>query len=168
MSEKQGAPKITEIAKILFDGDKLKNFLDFNEFLKENKMSKASTAKTASRWQVKSKNRRLCHLIASKDYWAITFYKDKEILEKSEKYLSDELKTFILENIVTIPGCSNKEGVPCKGIDNVVIFGKKFDKICGCHTLNLHNPDGKILEYAKQIVLINKMTASDLVTSKSQ
>lgn len=167
MSEKKVTPKIEEIAENLFDGDKLKNFLDFNEFLKNNKLTKGSTAKTACRWMIKYKNKRLCHLMASKDFWAISYYKDKEIFEKCENYITDELKEFILENINTKPGCKNSKGGKCKGIENINILGKMFDRVCGCHMLMVTNPDGKTLEYAKEIVLINKSIVDDIVASRA-
>jgi hypothetical protein len=169
MSEKKAKLTITEIAENLLDGDKLKNFLDFYEFLKNNKLSMEMSGK--GRWVVKYKKKRICHLCARdisgtpQNSWFISYYKDKDLLEKCEKYVTDELKKFILDNI-NIKSGSDCEG--CAGKENTVILGKLFtSRVCGCHTLMLKDPDGKTIEYAKEIVLMNKQIAADIAAGKA-
>jgi len=53
MSEKKANLKIEEFAASLLDEDKLKNFLDFNEFLKSGKVTKSSTG--VNGWAVRYK-----------------------------------------------------------------------------------------------------------------
>ncbi|MCL2517060.1 MAG: hypothetical protein FWF15_00725 [Oscillospiraceae bacterium] len=152
---------IEEFATSLIDGDKLKNFLDFNTFLKTNKVSKGSTG--ANGWSVRYKKKIICHFRIHNGYWLIYFFKDKELLEKSEKYVTDELKDFILNNINTTLGCRN-----CKGVENIIIYGQIFPKVCGCQLLLLNNPEEKILEYAKELVLINKTIANEIAAVRNE
>ena len=154
--------KIAEIAETFLDGDKLKNFLEFNDFLKSNKVSKSatSTGKNGYQgWAVRYKAHMICHFRAYKDYWFISYFKSVDI-NKCEEFLSNELKEFILENIVS-PLCPG-----CKGHDNRIILGKKFDKVCGCHLLHLKNPERQALEYAKELVVINKNIVDNISADK--
>jgi len=152
MPEKKTKTTIEETAAALLDGEKLKNFLDFNESLRGKGFSKSttSTGKNGYQgWAIRYKGSMIGHFRAYKDYWFISFFKAVDI-NKCEGLVSDELKKFILDNIVG-PGCPG-----CKGHANRTILGKKFDIVCGCHLLRLVNPAGKALEYAKELVLVNK------------
>jgi hypothetical protein len=75
MAEKKAVRKFEEIAAGLLDGDKLKNFLDFNEFLKNNKMSKAKTNVAGTSWTVRYKSKSIFHFRAHKDSWFISYFK---------------------------------------------------------------------------------------------
>ena len=159
--------KIEETAKELLEGDNLNNFLDFYKFLKDDKLSIEETGK--GRWAVKYKKKRICQLCARNVFavhpctWFISYYKDKDLLEKCEKYVTDELKEFILNNINVKSG-SDCEG--CAGKENTTILGKLFtSRVCGCHTVMLKDPDSKTIEYAKEIVLMNKLIAADIAAS---
>jgi len=72
-----------------------------------------------------------------------------------------ELKEFILAHINTNPGCGT-----CKGVENQMILGKMFERVCHCHALLLYNPDDKALEYAKELVSINKNIIDDIAANK--
>ena len=141
----------------------MKNFLDFNQFLKSNKVSKGKTNKAGTSWAVRYKGYMICHFRAYKDFWFISYFKREELLENCEKYITGELKEFVLSNINTAPGCGE-----CKGRENQTILGKMFDRVCGCHLLLLKNPDGKALGYAKELVLINKNIVDDIALSKAE
>jgi hypothetical protein len=148
----------------LLDGEKLKSFLDFNESLKNKQLSKGATTKGNSGYigyAIRYKGYMICHFRAYQDYWFISYFKSVDI-NKCKGFVSDELKEFILENIVTIPPCQG-----CQGRDNKIIFDKHFDKVCGCHLLRLNNPDGKALEYAKKLILINKNIVDDILANKT-
>jgi len=163
MAEQKPKPSIEEIAADFLDGEKLKNFLDFNESLKKKNLSKSatSTGKNGYQgWAVRYKGYMIAHFRAYKDYWFISYFKSVDI-NKCEEFVSDELKEFILGNIVT-PLCQG-----CKGHDNRMILGKKFNKVCGCHLLHLKNPEGKALEYAKELIVINKNIVDSISTDKS-
>ena len=158
MAEKKVKLTIEEIAAEFLDGDKLKNFLEFNESLKKKNLSKSttSTGKNGYQgWAVRYKSCMICHFRAYKDYWFISYFKSVDI-NKSEEYISDELKKFMLGNI-TSPLC-----LGCKGHDNRMILGKKHEKVCGCHLLHLKNPSGKALEYAKELIMINRNIVDDI------
>ena len=164
MVEKKIKPTIEEIAGRFLDGEKLENFLDFNESLKQKNLSKSatSTGKNGYQgWAVRYKDSMICHLRAYKDYWFISYFKSVDI-NKCDGVVSDELKEFILENIVS-PLCHS-----CKGQDNRMILGKKHDKVCGCHLVHLKNPSGQALEYAKELVVINKAIVDDIAESKTE
>ena len=162
MLEKQ---KLEEIAADLLDENNTKNFLDFNEFLRNNKVSKSKTDKAGTSWSVRYKNKIILHYRIRKDFWFISYFKgftQEKWFEKCEKYLTEELRDFILNNINTNPGCGT-----CKGVENQVVLGKTFDRVCHCHALLLHNPDSKALEYAKELVSINKNIADDIAANKT-
>ena len=163
MAEKKVKMTIEEIAAGFLGGDKLKNFLDFNESLKKKNLSKSttSTGKNGYQgWAIRYKGCMIAHLRACKDYWFISYFKAVDI-NKCEKYVSDEFKKFILENI-TSPLCQG-----CKGHDNRIILGKKHEKVCGCHLLHLKNPAGKALEYAKELIMINRNIVDDIAANKA-
>ena len=164
MAENKVKPKIAEIAENFLDGEKLKNFLDFNESLKQKNLSKSatSTGKNGYQgWAVRYKGSMICHFRTYKDYWFISYFKSVNI-NKCEGLISDELKEFILANIVS-PLCQG-----CKGHDNRIILGKKHDKVCGCHLLHLKNPSGQALEYAKELLLINKAIVDNTAENKTE
>ena len=158
MSEK----KFIELAPKLLDGDKLKNLLDFCEFLKGIKVQRGQSA--AKNLGVSYYRREICSVRLGEDFWRITFFKDyyrrAKLFEKCEEYFTGELKAFILENINTAPGSVTS----CKNCDtpkDKVILGRKFEAVCNCHQIVINNPDGKALEYAKEIVSIAKNFIDD-------
>jgi len=157
MSEvKKAKPTIEEIATSLLYGDKLENFLDFNRFLKNNKVSKSATAPTA--WAVRYKGKMIGSFRAFNDSWMLSYFKNEELFSKIDEYVTGELKEFVLANINTAPGCKN-----CGGAENKVILRQMFDRVCRCHLVLLWNPEGKALEYAKELVLVNKSIVDDIL-----
>jgi len=161
MSAQQKAKQNFEIAvSDLLDGDKLKNILEFYAFLKENKLSVSLTANHS--WTVKYKGKRVCYFRVSNNYWFISYFKRSgEMFERSEKYVTDELRDFILSNVKTDLGCNG-----CLGDGRKVIFGQEFNTVCWCHPIWLNNPDGKPFEFAKELVLIGKNVIVDILDGK--
>jgi hypothetical protein len=152
--------KITAAEQLALDslsGDKLKYFLEFYGFLAENKVSRTKT--TPYNVTLKYKTIRFATITFRKNEavnsdYHISYYNDfvrKEWFECGEKYMTDGLKEYILTKINTYPGCGN-----CKGTSNAVILGKRFDTVCTCHPLVLHDLNGEKIEYAKEIVLAAK------------
>ena len=151
MSEK----KFIELAAKLLDGDKLKSLLGFNEFLKNNKFQKRQTG--VKNLGISYNSYEICSLRLGEGFWLISYFKDyynsAKLFEKCEEYFTGELKEFVLSNINTAPG-SVTACKTCGTPKSKVILGQAFDEVCNCHQIVLRNPDGKALEYAKEIVLI--------------
>jgi hypothetical protein len=162
--ERKVKPKLDDFAKTQFDeglldGEKLKNVLDFNEFLKGNELTAEKTSKYF--WSVMYQGTRLCTIaIRSENYWWIRcfgrYHGSDAVLEHSEKYLSDDLKNYV-STIINEPGCKN-----CKSYASRPIFSKMFERICWCCPSVFYNPDGIHLEYAKEFVLANKRAVNDI------
>lgn len=166
MGEKKSNQSIEEIAASLLDEDKLKNFLDFYEFLNSNKLGKRRTGRKpdGKKWAITYKNQKIGHFNYHRSLWTISLFDlfpRKKWFEKCEKYLTAELKDFILTNINTAASCCVK-GV-CHSSENIIILGKMFNsRVCACGPILLINPDGKTLEYAKDLVLIGKNIVAEI------
>ena len=157
MAENKVKQETGNIPAELLDGVKLNDFLAFNDFIKSSKLSKSTTNKAKTSWAIKYKGKLICYLRIGKNTWSISYFKNRELLEQIEIYLSDELKKIILNNINTKPGCPN-----CKGNENRVVLGKKFDRVCGCHLFVLRNPEEQIFECAKELILVCKKAIDEL------
>ena len=93
-------PKLEELAADLLDGDNAKNFLDFYDFLQNNKFSKVKTG--INSWAIKYKNKRIGAFRFHGNLWLVSYFKSfptEKWFEKCEKYLTDELKKFTLAHI---------------------------------------------------------------------
>ena len=161
MGEKRPNQRIEEIAASLLNEDKLKSFLEFYDFLKSNKLG---IGKSGYRWAVKYKNKRICSIRFDEDLWAINYFNlhaSDKWFDKFEKYLTVELKNFILRNINTTGKCCVMG--QCNSRENRIILGKKFtDRVCACGPIILHNPNGETLEYAKELVLMAKKAIAEV------
>ena len=159
-------PKFLDFANSLLNNDILKNALSFNEHLRDNGLTADKVSKYF--WAVKYEGTRICTISVRKDSWWIRFFGrydgSEELLDQCEEYLSEEIKNLILDNIRK-PGCKNGD---CTGYISKLIFGKMFYRVCWCSPFILNNPDGKSLEYAKEIVLICKKTAADITIGKAK
>ena len=168
MSKKIDKLNIEDYAKNVLDKDEIRNVICFNEFLLENDLVAERTSKYF--YSVMHKKIRICTIgfygrVLAKNCWWIRcfgrFHGSSEMLNLSEKYLSEELKAFIINNI-SLPGCKN-----CNSFESIKIFGKMFDRVCWCTPFRLVNPKDKSLEYAKELVLANKKAASDIAVSRT-
>lgn len=167
---------IEEYAANCLDEDKLKTFLNFFDFLNKNKFGKAKTGrKVNGSWAIQYKNKMIGSFVLGKidsydrgNSWSIRYFNlfsRNEWFEKSEKYLSAEMKDFVLSNINTTSKCCVVEG-KCHPIENRIILGKMFTgKVCSCRPIKLNDPDGKTLEYAKELALIGKTIIAETVES---
>lgn len=150
-------PKLEDFAKItLADNEKLKNVLDFINFLSENGLFTEKVSKHF--WAVKHKKVRLCTMRVGTDYWWIRFYGrtdgGDELLDNCGKYMSDELKEFLISRI------NEAHCKPCNG-KSKLFFGKLFERVCWCSPVGIGSPDGKNFEYVKETVLINRATVDN-------
>ena len=159
---------IEEFAASLLDEDKLKAFLDFYNFLNINKLGKGKTGrKVNGSWAIKYRNQKIGHFRLHENSWSIDYFdlfQRIKWFEECEKYLTAELKDFILANINTTSNCCIK-GI-CHSIENQVILGEMFNsRVCACCPIMLVNPDGKTIEYAKKLVLIGKNIVAEIMES---
>jgi hypothetical protein len=165
IGKKMSNQNIDIIAVNFLDEDKLKSFLDFYNFLQNNKLKKAKTGRTSiGSWSINYKNKKIGHFRFYENSWSIDYFDlfdHNKWFEKCEKYLTVELKDFILTNINTTSSCCIK-GV-CHSVENKTILGKMFDsRVCACRPVKLINPDGMTLEYAKELVLIGKNIVAEM------
>jgi len=150
---------IEEYAANCLDENKLKTFLKFFDFLNKNKFGKAKTGrKINGSWAYKYKNKMIGRFYLKKNSWGITYFNlfsRNEWFEKCQKYLSVELKDFVLTHVNTTAGCCERKS--CHSVENKIILSKMFtSRVCACAPIYVNNPDGKTLEYAKELALIGK------------
>ena len=160
-------PKVEEAAPEFLSGEKLQNLLSFVEFLKKNKLT--PRWQSSNSWSVKYKNKTVCyvkiithsHNVRVESFWAVyhsNFTREKWFRDYDGYFTDDGLKQFVLDNILA-PTCIEKD---CKGVQNKMIFGKKFDAVCHCWPIRLTNPEGEAFEYSKMLVLAIKSFIADM------
>ena len=147
-------------------GEQLQNYINFDGFLRNNKFSRGLTNKVGNKYSVRFQKSDYfcCVKIHENSTWRISLFKGfgkYKWYEKIEPYLSSELRSFVLDNINTKLGCSR-----CKSARNVVIYGKIFGTVCDCHSILLHNPDVKTIEYVKELLLATKQMLEE--TNKTE
>lgn len=163
MPEKQKKvhPKPEERAQKCLSGNELKNFSDFIEFLRDNKLSLQP-----GNLVVKHKNKSVCHVRFndSEHSWEVrhSHFTRENWFQDYDKYITDdELKEFILAHI-NAPLCIDRG---CNGRQNMTILGKHFDAVCNCWSLTVKNPDGAALECSKKLILVIKKFIADLAAA---
>ena len=142
-------PRFEQDAEYFLADEKLANYLDFGDFLKKNKATKTATSKPSTQhscWSAKYKKHTICHFRAWRDGWLVSFFRGVDV-NQCEPFITDEMKAFILANIKTELGCRG-----CKGKKNQMVFGQKFDTVCGCNLLMFVNPVGDDLARVKELV----------------
>ena len=157
---------IEDVAKEVLDGDKLKNLLEFLEFLKNIKLTPRRF--TNSGWIVKFKGKNVCRIRLyveefhySTNDWCIEhdhFSKEKWFVNY-EKYFSDEEITEFIWNHIQKPRCPRN----CQ--NKLMVLGKEFYPACYCHSFCNTNPNGVELEHSKKLILIIKACITDLTAA---
>ena len=171
MREKMSSQSIEEIAANFLDENMLKTFLDFYVFLSSHKIGKAKTGKKINgSWAIQYKNKKIGHFHICENVWSIDyfdlFYRNRWF-EKCEKYVTSELKDFVLSNINTVSSCCEKG--TCHSVENRMIFGQMINsRMCACRPIHLDNPDSKTLEYAKELALIGKKIIAEMTESSTK
>jgi len=165
---------IEDVAKDFLDSEKMKNLLDFLEFLKNNKFTpqRGSSAK----WAVKYKGKPICHLrlivedkgggwsptltnCTIKD-WRITHnHFTRDWFVNCEKYFADEEMKKFIWNHIQAPGCRPECG------SSKTILGREFNWVCTCEPFGNTSPSGVELEYSKKLILIIKAYIADLAAA---
>ena len=159
---KKEKPQFIDFANSLLNDNKLENALCLDDFLKDNELAAEKVSKYF--WAVKYEKIRICTIAVRENSWWIRFFGrtdgSHELLDLCEKYLTEDTKTLILNNIRE-PHCKN-----CNSFISKSIFGKMFDRVCWCTPFKFDSPDDKFLEYAKKIILVCKKTAEDIAKNK--
>ena len=176
-----------EFAHELLDKDKIDNFLDFIQFLKNNQLVKESqltltksTSYSTMIHYTKDINGKICalNLNSIKRYkpdgsWSIA--PNNIFFNAYENYVTDEkLQEFIINSINFIK-CRGCDGSNCNGggehfglgKDNLTIFGKNLKNVCNGSPLLIISPSGEALELAKKLVLTTKDIIIDISTNKT-
>ena len=145
---------IEEFAANFLDEKKLTAFLNMNAFLVGHKFRRVRSGK--STWSIKYKNKRICTLWFWENRWALVCFnlsKQDEWFERGEKYISAELREFILDNLNTARSCCVQKY--CNSVENVLILGKMITcRVCSCGPVKVFNPEGAALEYTKELILV--------------
>lgn len=71
---------------------------------------------------------------------------DMDSISSEDFSIRKELKEIAWKHIDKCANCGSCNGGRCK-----LIFGKKFDKVCGC-TFRIDNPNAEDLEFMKELV----------------
>jgi len=159
-------PKIEEIAESFLDGDNLNHFMDLLGFLKDNKLNPRWDY--INRWSFNYKNKKVCYIRINDDGTWI-FYPNQFgskhfsdwFMEYNQYITDDEVKAFVWANLQQDKRCARE----CKGIENIVILGKEFKRICFCWTIGVTNPERVDLECAKKLVVTIKNIIADLAAA---
>jgi hypothetical protein len=164
LTDKRPMLNIAGIAEKNLDKKKKKNFLDFYGFLNEHALG---TRKVVNRWEIRwsitCTGKKIGAFHVHDDSWSVSFFHlfhTKKWFDYCDKYLTDEMKEFILANINTTSNCCVK-GI-CQSVENATILGKSFNRrVCACVPFIINNPNGKTLLYAKELTKMCKDIFSD-------
>jgi len=163
-------PKIDEVANKLLSGEKSERFWEFIDFLGENKLRPSGQSDHV--WSVNYKGIKLFNIGVWENHWRISdicHCRKFNFFEKAEKYITDEeLKQFILDNVSLPSGLRGGNCGMCMGTANVPIFGRIFEAICHCTPIGMRNPEGKLMEHTKELILVSKRVVEDVVAEEKQ
>jgi len=157
-NQKELKPRIEDVARVVFEGDKLKNLLDFVVFLRNNKM--------APRWQ--SVNSwvagGVCYIkiFDDENLWWVSPNLNFGAGEYEKHITDDEMKELVWGNL------HNRQcRTQCSGYIDKALWGKKFDRICFCFSVRIKNPEGAALECLKKMILLMKTVKADLEKARA-
>ena len=155
---------VAGIAEKKLDEEKLKNFLDFYDFLNAHELGTRKVVnRWGIRWSITYAGKKIGSFSIRGDSWSISFFHlfhTKKWFENCEKYLTNEMKGFVLANINTTSSCCVKR--ICQSVENATILGKSFSgRVCGCEPFTIDNPYGKTLLYAKDLTAICRDTFAE-------
>ena len=141
-----------------------KNALDFISYLTKHEMQFERGGGYWEKklyWCVNYKGQSVCYIliyspastIDSTEPWVV--WSDDSYTNPFEDHQLDECIKEIAWKNVDICGNVNGDCGGCKGKISKIIFGKKFDNVCGT-IFRFNNPDADAVECAKKIVAIRK------------
>ena len=159
MEKSTSHQRIEAIAAGFLDVGKYSAFVDFNAFLRTNKLEKSKTGRTGlGTWSIAYKGKKIGHFCFGQDTWSIDcfdLFPRTDWFAQCEPYLTDALKAFVLAHINTTSSCCVRS--TCHSVENKIILGKMHScRVCACRPVMIVDPDGKSLEYTKALVLIGK------------
>lgn len=161
--QKNDKSTFEDIASSLLNGKKLTDTLDFNSFLKENKLSLRLGSNNS--WVARSSGKNVCYVKIFGDTtdWCINpaFNLYDHNFDEYEKQITDKN----MQNLV-LSGVASRRCRPHCGLRDKSLFGKIFDLMCRCHTIEIHNPNTAQLEILKKLVLIIKQMNIDYAKAK--
>ena len=150
--QREQKPKIEDVAHYYVEGERLKNVLDFVEWMRESKMNLRWASH--NKWTTTTKNKILVCVCLGKpalgsnngrfhigclDSFSTKFH---EVFTSNE-----EIREYIWANVKECRKCG-----PC-GPRKWEYAGKLFDNCCG---LNFYNPDAGKIEHIKKIILARR------------
>jgi len=163
--QKNDKSKFEDIVGSVLSGEKLTDILNFNHFLRANKLSLRLGSNNS--WVARSGGKNVCYVKVFEDKasWSINpaFNLYDHNFDEYEKQVTDEnMQSLVLSGVA-----SRRCRHDC-GIQNKSLFGKTFDLMCRCHTIEIRNPNVEQLEILKKLVLIIKqMNANYAKDNKS-
>jgi hypothetical protein len=147
--------KIEDYISNELSSDEQKIALDFVEYLHNNEME---FVKDNGYWKnkiyyiIKFNNECVC-FIAIKDpdekdnHWTV-WSDDMDLISPDDFPVDKELKESAWKHVDICGNCGS-----CGGGRHKVIFGKEFEKVCGC-TFRIDNPNADDLQFMKKMVEI--------------
>ena len=155
-NQKETKPKPEDAAGDFLNTEKAAAVLNFVEFMRAIKVGIQWAS--GNSWALNYKGKRLGYLKIFSEkpdtsmFGSWAFCHNRDYLERYYKMNECDLKTFIFEHIYA-KTCGN-----CftSGNMNAQKAGYMNPTDCGCYPLRIFNPDGKVLEYTKQLIEYRK------------
>ena len=155
-------PELKTVAADFLSEDKLNDFLNFTEFLQENRLMPRWVAKNA--WEVKISGQQILRRLrinTDEKIWTVNLH----FFWKYNEYITDDdLKNFVWNNL-RHNRCQH-ETQNCRNYSTIDILGKNFNKMCCVGQITVINPSGKALEYTKELILTAKKIIENIVAKE--
>jgi len=160
--QKVHKPMIEDIMPEYLSRNDLRIALNFMAFLRENKISPRYASYNS--WVAKSGGKNVCYIkiLRNSPGWCIS--PSFDFAEYEKRIIHEDMRNLILDSIVSLR-CEDKAGTRC-GMKNKTLFGKTFDLMCSCGTIEIQNPNAEQTEIIKRLVLIIKQMNSDFAKMK--
>lgn len=137
------SPQIEEEIQELLAGDLKKTALEFVAYLRANQMTPRQWFGPCY-WRIPYEKNYLCSILMSKDKWRVFFF--------SGDYKGEFEVEFIKAVQDSVMPCISCTGDDCpKGIE-MTVFGKEFTNTCFQFPVQFVNPNGRTLDYIKQLL----------------
>jgi len=158
---------ITQLAEERLDRDKLRHFMDFVQFAKDNKFTFKRSASYS--WGLHYQKQFVCGLClySIESYqpdgsWCIR-PRNVFLHEYDEHVTDDNLKKLIIDSMKSElccgcngSQCGKRSGDKRLASDNVTIFGTNYKNICTGVPLMFISPSGEMLKQVKELMSISQ------------
>jgi len=155
-------PEPVTVATGFLSDDKLRNLINFIEFLHVNEYKLRWRSSNA--WEIKIHNTQILRRLrvnTEEKNWFVNLH---FFWEYNNHITDDELINFVWSNI-RHNQCHHKT-TNCQNYSTINILGKKFDMTCCVGQITIFNPAGKELKYAKELVSIAKVIVENAAIEK--